>query len=353
MKALILAGGNGSRLRPLTYSMPKQLIPIAGRPVLVHAVETIRETGVRQIGVVVGRHADQIAAALGDGRAHGVEITYIPQDAPRGLAHAVAVARPFLGDDDFLMYLGDNVLPDGVGAVVADFRAHAPAAQVAVRKVADPRAFGVVELDEDGRVLRLVEKPAEPASDLAVLGVYLFTPLVHTAVASIAPSARGELEITDALQWLAGRGHEVRAHVYHGYWRDTGTIEDILDCNRELLEAVRPSVAGRVDAASELLGPVVVGEGAVVQRSRIVGPAVIGPGTTIRDSHVGPYTSIGAHCTVDASRLEHSLLMDRAAVRAVHGVHGSVIGRASQVTGAPGRHRLVLGAHATVRLAAG
>ncbi|MFE6856422.1 sugar phosphate nucleotidyltransferase, partial [Streptomyces sp. NPDC057674] len=225
MKALVLSGGSGTRLRPFSYSMPKQLIPIINKPVLEHVLDNVRALGIVDVGVIVGDRGPQIAAAIGDGSRLGLDITYIPQDAPRGLAHTVAVARDFLGDDDFLMYLGDNMLPDGIEEIAADFAAERPAAQLLVHKVADPRAFGVAELGPDGTVERLVEKPAVPRSDLALIGVYFFTPAIHEAVAAIEPSARGELEITDAVQWLVERGAAVRASRYEGYWKDTGRVE--------------------------------------------------------------------------------------------------------------------------------
>lgn len=355
MKALVLSGGAGTRLRPFSYSMPKQLIPIANKPVLVHVVENLHALGITQIGIIVGDRAAEIDAALGDGTSLGVEITYIPQDAPRGLAHCVAIARDFLGDDDFVMYLGDNMLPGGVSEIAEEFRATRPAAQIVVYKVGDPRAFGVAEVGEDGRVVRLVEKPREPRSDLAMIGVYFFTPAIHEAVDAIGPSARGELEITDAIQWLVSGGQDVRARVYGGYWKDTGKVEDVLECNRELLQGISAGVHGFVDDASELVGPVVVEAGARVVRSQIVGPAIVGSGTLVEDSFVGPHTSIGENCTFSDAGVYYSIALDGATVRAVHGIHGSLIGRAATVTSAEaqtGRHRLVVGDHTQVEVSA-
>ncbi|MGK5629451.1 glucose-1-phosphate thymidylyltransferase [Streptomyces sp. URMC 123] len=354
MKALVLAGGLGSRLRPFSHSMPKQLIPIANTPVLVHVLEQLRALGAADVGMIVGDRAREITAALGDGSAHGVRITYIPQEEPRGLAHCVRIARDFLGDEDFVMYLGDNMLPQGVADIARDFRARRPTAQIVVHRVTDPSAFGVAEVDADGRVTRLVEKPLRPRSDLAVVGVYFFTPAVHRAVDAIRPSPRGELEITDALQWLVTRGHDVRAGVYTGFWKDTGRIEDVLDCNRELLDALEPAVLGEVDGASELIGAVVVQKGARVVRSRIVGPVVVGPGAVVEDSHIGPHTSIGRDCRLRSAGLDYSIMLDGATVQRVSGVHGSIIGRAATVTSATttGRKRLVVGDHASIEVAA-
>ncbi|MEV0844883.1 glucose-1-phosphate thymidylyltransferase [Streptomyces sp. NPDC049954] len=355
MKALVLAGGSGTRLRPFTYSMPKQLIPIANTPVLVHVLESVRALGVTEVGVIIGNRGPEIEAVLGDGLRFGVRITYIPQDAPRGLAHTVAIARPFLAEDDFVMYLGDNMLPDGVVPIAEEFARHRPAAQVVVHKVADPSAFGVAELGLEGEVLRLVEKPRQPRSDLALIGVYFFTPAIHEAVAAIEPSARGELEITDAVQWLLDTGAEVRASRYDGYWKDTGKVEDVLECNSHLLEGLSRRVEGRVDAGSVLVGQVVVEQGARIVRSRIEGPAIIGAGTVVENSHIGPHTSIGQDCLVRDSRLERSIALDEASVTGVRELRDSLIGRAASVgiTGrGTGHHCLVVGDHTRVEVAA-
>ncbi|MEU6056509.1 glucose-1-phosphate thymidylyltransferase [Streptomyces xanthochromogenes] len=352
MKALVLSGGSGTRLRPFSYSMPKQLIPIANKPVLEHVLESIRDTGVTEVGVIVGDWGREITEVIGDGTRFGLRVTYIPQDKPLGLAHCVRLAQPFLGDDDFVMYLGDNMLPDGVTDIARQFTARRPAAQVVVAKVADPRAFGVAELDPDGRVERLVEKPQEPRSDLALIGVYFFTREIHRAVAAIKPSARGELEITDAIQWLVEDGADVAATEYAGYWKDTGRADDVLECNRRLLSTVTPLVAGEVDAASELSGLVVVEPGARVVRSRIEGPVIIGAGTVVEDSHIGPGVSLGRGCTLRATRLTDSIVLDGAAISAVPGLHGSIIGRNATVGVGVGDHRLVVGDHTRIEVAA-
>ncbi|MGP4115177.1 glucose-1-phosphate thymidylyltransferase [Streptomyces sp. 4N509B] len=356
MKALVLSGGAGTRLRPFSHSMPKQLIPVANQPVLVHVLQAVRGLGITEIGIVVGDRGSEIAEVLGDGSRFGVSITYLPQDKPRGLAHAVAIARDFLGDDDFVMYLGDNMLIGGVTRIGEEFAATRPAAQLVVQKVADPTSFGVAELADDGTVLRLVEKPREPRSDLALIGVYFFTAAIHEAVAAIEPSARGELEITDAVQWLVERGETVRASEYTGYWKDTGRVEDVLECNRWLLEGLRRTVAeDTVDAASELVGEVVVEPGARVVRSRIEGPALIGAGSLVEDSHVGPHTAIGRECVLRRARVEYSITLDGASVTDVESLYGSVIGRSATVdqSQGPGRsHRLVVGDHSRVEVAA-
>ncbi|WP_306318208.1 MULTISPECIES: glucose-1-phosphate thymidylyltransferase [unclassified Streptomyces] len=346
MKALVLAGGSGTRLRPFSHSMPKQLIPIANKPVLTHVLENLRDLGVREAGIIVGDRAQHIEQAVGDGSGLGMGITYIPQEKPLGLAHCVSLARPFLGADDFVMYLGDNMLPDGVADIAAEFTARRPDAQVVVHKVDDPRAFGVAELAADGRVERLVEKPRQPRSDLALVGVYFFTPAIHRAVAAIRPSARGELEITDAVQWLVAHGHDVRASVYDGYWKDTGRVEDVLECNQRLLEGLSPRIAGHIDADSTVEGNVVIEAGARVLASRIEGPAIIGAGAVIEDSYVGPDTCIGADCELRGTRLTGSIVLEGARIRGVPGLHGSLIGRGSQVGPSEPRaahHRIVVG----------
>jgi len=354
MKALVLSGGTGTRLRPLSYSMPKQLIPVANKPVLEHVLENIRELGVTDIGMIVGDRAPEITRTIGDGSRFGVRITYIPQEKPLGLAHCVILAEDFLGDEDFVMYLGDNLLPDGITDIASEFAAGRPAAQVVVCKVVDPSSFGVVELDEDGAVRRLVEKPREPKSDLALVGVYFFTQAVHEAVAAIEPSARGELEITDAIQWLVGSGAEVKASEYGGYWRDTGSVDDVLEGNRQLLDRLRPAVLGEVDDASVLIGPVVLEPGARVLRSTIEGPAIIGAGTVVADSHVGEYTSLGRDCVLSGTSIGNSVVLDGSTLSGIPELRDSLIGRSVSV-GAADRgacHRLVLGDDTHVRFAA-
>ncbi|MFC4497969.1 MULTISPECIES: glucose-1-phosphate thymidylyltransferase [Streptomyces] len=353
MKALVLSGGSGTRLRPFSHSMPKQLMPIANRPVLEHVLTRVVELGVTEIGIVVGNRGREIADALGDSSRFGARITYIPQERPLGLAHCVAVAQDFLEDDDFLMFLGDNMLSHGVTAIAEDFRVRRPAAQLVVHKVADPRQFGVAEVEPDGTVVRLVEKPAAPRSDLAVVGVYFFTPAIHEAVAAISPSGRGELEITHAVQWLIERGEAVCATEYSGHWSDTGRLEDVLDCNRHVLDGLAGRITGEVDGHSRLTGQVVVEAGARVSRSYIEGPAIIGARSTVCDSRIGPHTSIGRNCVIQDAGLGYSIALDGARVTGVTGVTGSVIGRDATVTCVSGsQQRLIVGDHSTVVVAA-
>ncbi|MFD9393523.1 glucose-1-phosphate thymidylyltransferase [Streptomyces sp. NPDC060000] len=354
MKALVLSGGAGTRLRPFSHSMPKQLIPVANKPVLEHVLDNIVAIGVTDIGIVVGDWEPEITAVLGDGSRLGARLTYLRQDKPLGLAHCVSVARDFLGEDDFVMYLGDCMLVEGVAEAAEEFARVRPAAHVVVHKVADPSAFGVVEMDPEGTVRRLVEKPREARSDLALTGVYFFTPDIHRAIAAIEPSERGELEITDAIQWLVTDGAEVRAGRYHGYWKDTGRIDDVLECNRKLLDGLVRRIDGEVDEASELSGAVVVEPGATVVRSRIEGPAVIGAGTRVEDCVIGPHTSAGRGCALTGSHLDYSIVLDGAEIHRAGRLHGSVIGRfavVGPVTDDDNRRRLVIGDHSRVQVA--
>ncbi|MBM2620100.1 glucose-1-phosphate thymidylyltransferase [Actinoplanes sp. LDG1-06] len=337
MRALVLAGGTGSRMRPLTHSRPKQLIPVAGRPILDHVLAAVRAAGVLDVGVIVGTGAaaDQIRRHVGDGSGLGLRAVCLTQERPLGLAHAVRTARPFLGGDDFLVYLGDNLLAEGISEAAARFRRERPAGHLLVQKVADPRAFGVAELDATGRVRRVAEKPAEPVSDLALTGVSFFTPALHAAIAAIRPSTRGELELTDAAQWLVGRGARVTAEEYGGYWKDIGSVPDVLAANRRVLDGV------------------VVAPTARIIGGRIEGPAVIGPGAVVENCHLGPYVAIGAGCHVRDSRISDSVLFDDVRVLSVPELTGSVLGRAAVVRGhGPGPIRLVVGDDSMVDLTA-
>ncbi|MFG2668504.1 glucose-1-phosphate thymidylyltransferase [Streptomyces sp. NPDC048387] len=353
MKALVLAGGSGTRLRPITHTSAKQLVPIANKPVLFYGLEAIADAGIKDVGIVVGETAAEIREAVGDGSAFGLDVTYIAQPEPLGLAHAVLIAREYLGDEDFLMYLGDNFIVGGIAPLVDEFRVHAPDAQLMLTRVKNPGAYGVATLSADGRVVALAEKPERPESDLAVVGAYLFTPVVHEAVRAIAPSDRGELEITDALQWLLDRGRDVRPTVVTGYWKDTGNVEDMLEANRCVLEILEPAVEGVVSADSQLIGRVRVCAGAEVRGSRIVGPALIGPGSVVTDSYVGPSTSIAEHCRITDSEIEFSIVLGHSSITGVRRVDASLIGCHVEVAPAPrvpSSHRFVLGDHSKIRI---
>jgi glucose-1-phosphate thymidylyltransferase len=353
MKALVLAGGAGNRLRPITHTSAKQLLPVANKPVLFYGLEAIRDAGITDIGIVVGDTAPAIQAAVGDGQEFGLNVTYIRQDAPLGLAHAVLIARDYLGDDDFVMYLGDNFIVGGISGLVDEFRSGRPDAQIMLTAVPDPRQFGVADLDAAGEVVGLEEKPLHPKSDLALVGVYIFTPAVHEAVQHLAPSGRGELEITEALQWLIDDGRKVRSTIISGYWKDTGNVADMLEVNRMVLESAAALQQGTVDAATELIGRVTVGSGARISRSRIVGPVVIGSGTTVDNSYIGPFTSVAQDCAIADSEIEYSIVLRGASVRGVGRIEASLIGHDVQVTPAPRvprAHRLVLGDHSKVQI---
>ncbi|MDT0346414.1 glucose-1-phosphate thymidylyltransferase [Streptomyces litchfieldiae] len=353
MKGLVLSGGSGTRLRPITHTSAKQLVPVANKPVLFYVLESLAAAGITDVGVVVGETAEEIRAAVGDGSRFGLDVTYIRQDRPLGLAHAVLLARDFLGDEDFAMYLGDNFVVDGITPLVEEFHRARPDAQILLTKVADPSAFGVAELDENGRVVQLVEKPKFPKSDLALVGVYLFTPSIHDAVREIRPSARGELEITDAIQHLVDQGHEVRSSLISGYWKDTGNVTDMLEVNRQVLESVAPRVDGDVDESSEIIGRVAIAEGAHIRNSRIIGPAIIGADCRITDTYIGPFTSVADGCRISGSEIEFSIVLADSAIDGVHRIQASLIGRRAEVTAAreaPKSHRLVLGDHSSVRI---
>jgi glucose-1-phosphate thymidylyltransferase len=344
MRALVLSGGEGSRLRPITHTSAKQLIPIANTPILFHVLGAIRDAGIREVGIVVGATADEVKGAVGDGSAWDLDVTYIHQEKPLGLAHAVLTARDFVRGDAFLMYLGDNVLLEGVTRFVRGFERHRPDAQIFLAEVPEPERFGVAVLEGD-RVSRLVEKPKEHISDLALVGVYLFDDTVLEAAAAIQPSWRGELEITDAIQYLIDHGRTVRAEMVTGWWKDTGKPEDLLEANRMMLSIRESLIDGEVDDSSRLVGTVVIGPGAKVIRSEIRGPVVIGDGTVVEDSSIGPNTSVSDGCSISGSRVEDSIVMERCTIRGVRGLSGSILGRDVEVARAEARgmHRLVVG----------
>jgi glucose-1-phosphate thymidylyltransferase len=353
MKALVLSGGSGSRLRPITHTSAKQLLPVANKPVLFYALEDIRDAGITDVGIVVGSTEPAIRAAVGDGSSFGIDVTYLRQDAPRGLAHAVLIAREFLAGDDFVMYLGDNFIVGGITSLVEQFASVRPAAQIMLTKVTDPCQFGVAELDGMGVVTGLEEKPEHPKSDLALVGVYIFTPAVHEAVRHLAPSWRGELEITEAIQWLIDNGRKVNSTIISGYWKDTGNVADMLEVNRLVLEGIEPAVRGSVDDASELIGRVRIEAGAQVSGSRIVGPVIIGPGTRVSGSYVGPFTSVAPDCVITDSEIEYSILLRGASIQGVRRIEASLIGHHVEVTPSPRvprAHRLVLGDHSKVQI---
>jgi glucose-1-phosphate thymidylyltransferase len=360
MKGLILAGGAGTRLRPITHTSAKQLVPVANKPILFYGIEDMVAAGISDIGFIVGDTAEEIRGAVGDGSRWGIDVTYIPQNAPLGLAHCVLIARDFLGDDDFVMYLGDNMLQQGLAEFVERFETaraadpeQPPAAQILLAHVEDPRQFGVAEVTADGEVVRLVEKPQNPPSDLALVGVYLFGPAIHEAVEAIEPSGRGELEITDAIDWLLSNGRRVRHEVLEGWWIDTGKKDDLLESNRRTLELLDARTDGKVDELSSIEGRVVVERGAEIVNSRVRGPAIIGADARIVNSYVGPFTSIAPRCEIADSELDHSVVLEGSRIIGVRGIADSLIGRNAEVTRSetrPRALRLMLGDHSKVDL---
>jgi glucose-1-phosphate thymidylyltransferase len=327
LKGLILSGGKGTRLRPITHTSAKQLVPVANKPVLFYGIEAMAQAGIREVGIIIAPETGaEIQEVAGDGSRFGVRLTYIVQDAPLGLAHAVLTAEPFLQDSPFVMYLGDNLLQGGIEDLVAAFREHGPDALILLTSVPDPERYGVAELS-NGAVVRLVEKPSAPKTDLALVGVYMFTPVVHAAARAIEPSGRGELEITDAIQHLVDSGLRVEPHVVKGWWKDTGRLEDMLAANRLVLDTIDAHIEGEL-VDSQVDGRVVVERGARLERSTVRGPAVIGAGARLIDSYVGPYTAIGESCEIRNSELEHSILLAGSTVQDLAGrMESSLLGR--------------------------
>ena len=353
MKALVLAGGTGSRLRPITYTCSKQLVPLANKPVLFYGLEAIAAAGITEVGIIVGDTGPDIRNAVGDGSQLGINPTFIDQDQPRGLAHTVLIAREFLGDEPFVMYLGDNVVLGGITDFVNEFTSQNANAMVLLNKVDDPRQFGVAEINEDGSLIRLVEKPKNPPSNLALVGVYLFDKSIHEAVRSIEPSARGELEITDAIQWLIENNKSVRQHTIDSPWIDTGKLQDLLEANRIVLDQINPENLGSVDDSSRIEGRVVIAQGAKIIDSTVRGPVVIGPNAIIERSYVGPYSSIAENSEIIDSEIEHSVLMDGACIHGVTRLVDSLIGRGAKVEkdeSQPSAFRVMVGDTSTVKI---
>jgi glucose-1-phosphate thymidylyltransferase len=351
MKGLILSGGKGTRLRPLTYTSAKQLVPVANKPVLFYGLEAMAGAGVRDVGIVIGDTGAEIRAAVGDGSRWNVRITYIEQDAPRGLAHAVLISQGFIGTEPFVMYLGDNLLNKGIKPFVDRFLLERPAAQILLAHVPDPQMFGVAEL-RDGHVVRLVEKPKEPKSDLALVGVYLFGPEIFESVRRIRPSWRDELEITDAIQDLIDRGLVVHPDVVDGWWKDTGKLEDMLEANRLILDTLERRIEGTADAGSRIEGKVVIEPGAQIERSVVRGPAIIGARSRILHSYVGPFTSIMNDVEIRDSEIEHSIVLEGSVISDLASrVEDSLIGKNVKIHRLPVKpsaYRFMLGDNSEV-----
>lgn len=352
LKGLVLSGGAGTRLRPITHTSAKQLVPVANKPVLFYGLEALRAAGVTDVGIVVGDTQAEIEAAVGDGSALGISVTYIRQQAPLGLAHAVLTAEEFLDGSPFVMYLGDNLLRDGITGLVDRFRAGSSDAMILLQKVSDPESYGVAEL-EQGKVVRLVEKPPEPKSDLALVGVYMFSPAIMDSAKAIRPSGRGELEITDAIQHMIDRGLTVEPHEVTGWWKDTGRLEDMLEANRLILDVLVPRIDGElVDSSME--GRIVIEKGARIVRSSIRGPAIIGAGALVEDSYIGPYSSISTGVVVRRAEVEHSILLEDSRVEDLDArVESSLIGRGvtiARTAEKPRAYRFMVGDSSSIGL---
>jgi glucose-1-phosphate thymidylyltransferase len=352
MKGLILSGGTGTRLYPLTYTNAKQLIPVANKPVLFRVIEAIRDAGITDIGIVVGDTAETIKKAVGRGGRWEVNITYVHQEAPLGLAHAVRVSQDFLGDDPFVMFLGDNVLEGGISGLIEQFENSTWHSQIVLTRVSHPEQYGVAELDHEGRIVRLVEKPKEPKSDLALVGIYMFDHHIHEAVACIEPSWRGELEITDAIQWLVEHGYQVYPYVHRGWWIDTGRPGDMLDANSLVLEELTPQVEGFVDRDSEVDSRVTIQQGAEIVNSVVRGPTIIGENTRIVNSYIGPFTSIYHDVLIENSEIERAIVLEHSTIQDIPArIQDSLIGRHVKMVRSPIKpkaFKLTLGDHSQV-----
>ncbi len=354
MKALILSGGKGTRLYPLTYTRAKQLIPVANKPVLFRVIEAVREADIQDIGIVVGDTAEEVMDAVGDGRRWNAHISYIRQEAPLGLAHAVKISRDFLGAEPFVMFLGDNVIQGGIVSLVDEFVSGGYNAQIVLTPVEEPQHYGVAELDEAGNIVRLVEKPRHPRSNLALVGIYMFDPAIFEAVNSITPSWRGELEITDAIQWLVEQGYRVRPYIHHGWWIDTGKPIDMLEANNRVLLEMTHAVQGYVDRESRVDHNVTVEEGAEIIGSVIRGPSIIGANTRVVNAYVGPFTSIYHDCLIEECEIEHSIVLENSTISGIpQRIEDSLIGRNVDVRRSPTKpkaYKLTLGDNSKVGL---
>ena len=354
MKGLILSGGKGTRLRPLTHTSAKQLVPVANKPVLFYGLEAMGAAGISEVGIIIAPETgSEIREAAGDGSRFGVSIEYIEQAEPLGLAHAVLTAERFLDGSPFVMYLGDNLLRDGIVDLVDTFRSEQPDALILLTPVPDPQHYGVAELNGEGRVGRLVEKPKEPRTNLALVGVYMFTAAIFDAARAIEPSWRGELEITDAIQTLVDGGLRVDPHIVHGWWKDTGQVQDMLEANRLILDDLAERVEGEL-VDSRVEGRVVIEAGARLERTTVRGPAIVGRGSKITNAYIGPYTAIGEEGVIEKAELEHSIVLSGSSISDLeYRIEASLIGKDVRIGRGPPlpkAYRFVVGDHADVQI---
>jgi len=354
MKGLILAGGFGTRLRPLTYTGAKQLIPVANKPIVFYGIEALVKSGIKELGIVVGNTAEEVQNAVGDGSRWGISIQYIHQEAPLGLAHAIKVSRSFLGNDSFVMYLGDNLLREGVDDFVKNFSDNRPNSLILLTEVKNPQEFGVAVVNSDGTIQKLIEKPKDPPSNLALVGVYIFDHNIHTAIEHIKPSWRNELEITDAIQWLLDNNYQVESHKVKGWWKDTGKPDDIIEANLLVLEDIDPSRHGTVED-STLNGRIGTGKGSIIKKSVIRGPVIIGANARIIQSYIGPFSSIGDNAVIENSEIECSVIMEGAILKNVEKrIDRSIIGKNAEINvvdQSPRTHKFILGDKSYIEIA--
>jgi glucose-1-phosphate thymidylyltransferase len=353
MKGLILAGGSGRRLRPLTYSGAKQLLPVANKPIIFYGIEALVKAGITELGIVVGETAKEVREIVGEGDKWGISIAYIPQEAPLGLAHAIKISKQFLGEEPFIMYLGDNILKDGIEDFIEQFKEKKPNALILLTEVINPQEFGVAVLDKSGLVKKLIEKPKDAPSNLALVGVYLFDAKVFSAIEHIKPSGRNELEITDAIQWLLDNKYKIEAHMVKGWWKDTGKPDDIIEANLLVLEGIEPVNEGS-QKASEIKGRVRAGKGSVIEKSVVRGPAIIGDNARIVNSYIGPFSAIGDHAVIENSEIENSVIMEGAQIRNVEKrIDRSIVGKNVVInvsTKSPRTHKFILGDQSYVQI---
>lgn len=353
MKGLILSGGFGTRLRPLTYTGAKQLIPIANKPIIYYGIEALTTVGINEIGIVVGETRQEVKDVVGNGDKWNARIQYIPQEAPLGLAHAIKISKDFIADEPFVMYLGDNILKDNLSYLVKQFQKNKPNALILLTEVTNPQEFGVAVIDEKGAVKKLIEKPKEPPSNLALVGIYLFDKEIFKAIENIKPSWRNELEITDAIQWLLDNNYRVESQTVQGWWKDTGKPEDIIDANLLILEDIESENKGKI-VDSNINGRVRIEKGALVEKSIIRGPAIIGENAKIIRAYIGPFSSIGNNVTIENSEVECSVIMDGATVRNLEKrIDRSILGKnvvINQIDESPRTHKFILGDQSYVEI---